>query len=35
MPGYTECRKFSTKREICIYILWKLMYVSDTVFSGD
>lgn len=35
LPGYTECRKFSTKCEICKYILWKLMYVSDTVLSGD
>ena len=34
-PGYTECRKFPTKREICKYILWKLTYVSDTVLSGD
>jgi hypothetical protein len=35
VPGYTERRKFCTKREICKYILWKLMYVSDTVLSGD
>lgn len=32
MHGYTECRKFSTKPAICMYILWKLMYCLTQCF---